>query len=217
MQVDLYFSFRSPYSYLILPRMLELRDKYNVNINFKLVYPLAIREPEFFKGKNIFTYFIVRTFDYKKQARKHNMKFAIPKPDPINQNMLTGKISDYQPYIYRLCHFCQAIDINKQLDFAMEVSKLIFGGIKNWHKDESLINITSKLGLNFENIEQRVSEYEKELMNEIKINQKEQLEAGHHGVPLTVYKDKYFFGQDKYNDLINELKRNGLVFDKVLN
>ena len=38
MQVDLYFSFRSPYSYLILPRMVNLRDKHNVNVNFKLVY-----------------------------------------------------------------------------------------------------------------------------------------------------------------------------------
>ena len=55
MKVDLYFSFRSPYSYLILPRIVKLRDKYGIDINFKQVYPLAIREPEFFKGKNIFT------------------------------------------------------------------------------------------------------------------------------------------------------------------
>ena len=54
MKVDLYFSFRSPYSYLILPRIVKLRDKYGIDINFKQVYPLAIREPEFFKGKNIF-------------------------------------------------------------------------------------------------------------------------------------------------------------------
>ena len=45
--VDLYFSFRSPYSYFILPRIIKLRDNYDVNVNFKLVYPLAIREPKF--------------------------------------------------------------------------------------------------------------------------------------------------------------------------
>ena len=70
MKVDLYFSFRSPYSYLILPRMVELRDKYGVDINFKQVYPLAIREPEFFKGKNLFTYFLIRRIDYVRQAKK---------------------------------------------------------------------------------------------------------------------------------------------------
>ena len=32
MKIDLYFSYRSPYSYLILPRMLKLKEKYNIEI-----------------------------------------------------------------------------------------------------------------------------------------------------------------------------------------
>ena len=71
--VDLYFSFRSPYSYFILPRIIELRDNYDVNINFKIVYPLAIREPQFFQGKSTFTYFIPKTLDYFLQAKKLGM------------------------------------------------------------------------------------------------------------------------------------------------
>ena len=51
MKIDLYFSYRSPYSFLILPRMLELKEKYETDINFKIVYPLAIRKPEFFDNK----------------------------------------------------------------------------------------------------------------------------------------------------------------------
>ena len=46
----------------------------------------------------------------------------------------------------------------------------------------------------------------------IKNNQKDQLEAGHHGVPLSVYKNSYFFGQDRFNDLVNELKKDGLNY-----
>ena len=38
----------------------------------------------------------------------------------------------------------------------------------------------------------------------------EHLEAGHHGGPLTVYKDKFFFGQDRFNDLLGSLKKDGL-------
>ena len=79
MKVDLYFSFRSPYSYLILPRIVLLRDKYGVDINFKQVYPLAIREPEFFKGKNLFTYFLLKRFDYFLQAKKLGMVFKKPR------------------------------------------------------------------------------------------------------------------------------------------
>ena len=121
LKLDLYFSFRSPSSYLILPRIVKLSSKSGIDINFKQVYPLAIREPEFFKGKNIFTYFLIRRIDYVKQAKKNNMIFVKPNPDPINQNLLTGKISDHQPYIFKLCHFCQAIDKDKQLDFEVEV------------------------------------------------------------------------------------------------
>ncbi len=40
--IDLYFSYRSPYSYLILPRMLKLKNEYNVDVNFKIVYPMLL-------------------------------------------------------------------------------------------------------------------------------------------------------------------------------
>ena len=52
------------------------------------------------------------------------------------------------------------------------------------------------------------------MIEEIKLNQKEQLEAGHHGVPLTVYKDKYFFGQDRFEHLLMELIKDGLDINK---
>ena len=43
------------------------------------------------------------------------------------------------------------------------------------------------------------------------MNQKEQLEAGHHGVPLTVFNKKFFFGQDKFDELFNELRKHGHI------
>ena len=211
LKVDFYFSVRSPYSYLILPRIKMLRDKYDVDVNFKLVYPIAIRMPEFFERKNLFTYFWWKMIDMKFKARRLGMKMIFPmRPDPIQQDALTGKISDHQPYIFDICHFLQAVEKDKQLDFALEISQCIFGGVKNWHTDESLMRATSKLELNFHEIKQRVSESEKDLIEEIKKNQKAQLEVGHHGVPLTVFKDKFFFGQDKFDELVEELEKHGL-------
>ena len=55
--IDFYFSYRSPYSYLILPRMLKLKNEYNLDINFKIVYPIAIRFPEFFERRNILYFY----------------------------------------------------------------------------------------------------------------------------------------------------------------
>ena len=211
--VDLYFSFRSPYSYFILPRIIDLRDHYDVNINFKLVYPLAIREPHFFHGKNAFTYFIPKTFDYFLQAKKLGMKFKAPKPDPINQNMLTGKISNNQPLIFDLCHLGQSMcNRNLGIEFAYEISNSIFGGKKDWHTDNHLFSICSKLKVDFEEIRNSSKINEKNIIKEIESNQNEQLSIGHHGVPLTVYKDKFFFGQDKFDKLINELRRDGLKY-----
>ena len=211
LKLDFYFSVRSPYSYLILPRIMMLRDKHNVDVNFKLVYPIAIRMPEFFEKKNFFTYFWWKMIDMKFKARRLGMKMVFPmRPDPIQQNTRTGRISDHQPYIFGICHFLQAVEKEKQLDFALEASKCIFGGVKDWHTDESIIKMTSKLGLDFNKIKQRVLDDKDKLIDEIKKNQEDQLKAGHHGVPLSVFKDKFFFGQDKFNDLLKELRKHGL-------
>ena len=107
MKVDFYFSYRSPYSYLILPRVLDLKHNHNIDIEFKLVYPLAIREPSFFKGKNFLTYFFHKMIDMRSVAKKLDMPFSTPNPDPITQSYLTGKIHANQPYIYDLCHLGQ--------------------------------------------------------------------------------------------------------------
>ncbi len=41
--VDVFWSFRSPYSYLATPDLLRLRDDYDVNLRFRPVLPIAVR------------------------------------------------------------------------------------------------------------------------------------------------------------------------------
>jgi hypothetical protein len=50
--VDLFWSFRSPYSYLALPKTLRLVADYDLVVNARPVYPLAVRVPDFFKRMN---------------------------------------------------------------------------------------------------------------------------------------------------------------------
>ena len=45
LEYDLYWSFRSPYSYLITPRLLELEAGFDVRCHVRPVYPLAVRTP----------------------------------------------------------------------------------------------------------------------------------------------------------------------------
>ena len=43
--VDVYWSFRSPYSYLATPDMLSIQEEYEVSVNLRVVMPIAIRDP----------------------------------------------------------------------------------------------------------------------------------------------------------------------------
>ena len=212
MKIDLYFSYRSPYSYLILPRMLKLKEKYDIEINFKVVYPIAIRMPEWFEGKNFFTFFFFKMIDMRLQAKKLGIPFTSKlKPDPIRQNIMTGKISSHQPYIFDICHLGQMAQMKGVgMEFAFEVSSLIFGGVENWNTDENLSQAAKKVGLDLIQLRESVNVHEEEIIGQIKQNQVDQLNAGHHGVPLTVIGDKHFFGQDQFDKIMKTLKENGL-------
>ena len=212
MKIDLYFSYRSPYSYLILPRMLKLKEKYDIEINFKVVYPIAIRVPEWFEGKNFFTFFFFKMIDMRLQAKKLGIPFTSKlKPDPIRQNIMTGKISSHQPYIFDICHLGQMAQMKGVgMEFAFEVSSLIFGGVENWNTDENLSAAAKKVGLDLNQLRESVNVHEEEIIGQIKQNQVDQLNAGHHGVPLTVIGDKHFFGQDQFDKIMKTLKENGL-------
>ena len=207
--IDLYFSFRSPYSYLILPRILKLKKESNIDINFKLVYPIAIRMPDWFEKKNIL-FFLSTMSDFKKKAKQLDMPLNLPvKPDPIKQNIFTAKIAKNQPYIFDICHMGQEMtDRGFGLEFAYKLSTKIWS-VKNWNKDEHLVEILSEFNIELPEIRETIKNNEKALIEKIKQNQVEQLDAGHHGVPLSVYKEEYFFGQDKFNDLIERMKING--------
>ena len=56
---DLFWSFRSPYSYLVTDRIVAFRNEYDVQCNVRPVYPIAVRQPEFFANSDPlwFSYF----------------------------------------------------------------------------------------------------------------------------------------------------------------
>ena len=61
-------------------------------------------------------------------------------------------------------------------------------------------------------LKKTIKKDEKNLIEEIEMNQLDQEEAGHHGVPLNIYKGKYYFGQDDpFEDLIAELIKDKII------
>ena len=77
--VDLFFSFRSPYSYLALPKTMKLVADYDVTVNLRPVYPLAVRVPGFFKRTNPqFARYVV--LDSSRVAKHDNIPFRFRGP-----------------------------------------------------------------------------------------------------------------------------------------
>ena len=81
--VDVYWSFRSPYSYLATPGLLEMRDNYDVAVNLRVVLPIAVRAPELlFNPQNANRTRYILT-DWWRRAEYLGMPHAWPSPDPI--------------------------------------------------------------------------------------------------------------------------------------
>ena len=86
--VDVYWSFRSPYSYLAVPRLRELSEAYDVEVRMRPVYPLAVRSEGFFtKQDPLFVPYLVR--DVRRLGDFLGLPLAWPNPDPvvIGQNL----------------------------------------------------------------------------------------------------------------------------------
>lgn len=208
---DLYFSFRSPYSYLAIGRYRELTETQNVDIVLRPVFPIAIRDPDIlfanaFKGRYIF-------IDAARSAEMLGIPYRWPRPDPVVQDMMTRKVSGDQPHIYRLTRMGQlAQRMGKGIAFADEVSKIIWSGeVDNWHQGDHLANAAARAGLDFAELDAAVASDGEALDAEISANQDALAAAGHWGVPTLVFEGEPFFGQDRIDMVKWRIQQKGLA------
>ncbi|MDE0732817.1 MAG: DsbA family protein [Gammaproteobacteria bacterium] len=197
--IDVYFSFRSPYSYLATPDMLQLEKDYAVEVNLRPVLPIAVRAPDFFNPENVKRAKYIR-MDWVRRAKFLGMPNRWPDPDPIVQNMETYEIAPEQPLIYELTKLgIEAQRLGKGVEFAKHVSHLIFGGTKDWHIHDHLEFATGEAELNLS--EMRVAIEDGDHLQEIERNQDNLQAANHWGVPTYVFESEPFFGQDRIDTL----------------
>lgn len=194
---DLYFSFRSPYSYLAIGRYRQLAQDYAVDIALRPVYPLAIRQPDFFE-RNHPNWMRYTVLDMFRVSQMEGIAFGPPRPDPIVQNPMTREIAAEQPYIRRITRLGQAAARRGGgLAFAAEAGRLIWGGAEGWHEGDHLAGAAERAGLNLVELDAEVAAEADALDAEIAANQQALEEAGHWGVPTLVFDGEPFFGQDR--------------------
>ena len=207
-QIDVYFSFRSPYSYLAAPALVQVENDFKVDLKLRPVLPLAVRQPDFFNPENMkrARYIMV---DYPRRCEFLGMVCSWPSPDPIVQDLTSGKVAVEQPYIFHLCHL--GVEANRRghgIAFAYEASQLIFGGTKDWDQGDHLAKACARAGLDLSAMEAAIVDGDQ--ADEIEDNQAALEAAGHWGVPTCVYKGAPFFGEDRIETLRWALNKDGL-------
>jgi 2-hydroxychromene-2-carboxylate isomerase len=192
---DLFWSFRSPYSYLAVPRLIELERDYDVRATVRPVYPIAVRIDGFFKNANpMWLPYLVR--DVARMAEMLGMPFAPPNPDPIEMDNKTGQVPKEQPYIGRLTRLGVAV---------------IWGGTANWHQGDHLARASERAGLDLAELDSDIAADAGRYEAVIVENEAAQKKAGHWGVPLMVLDGEPFFGQDRIEVLKWRMATKGLT------
>ena len=212
LSVDLYFSFRSPYSYLALPKTMRLVADYDVTVNLRPVYPLAVRVPDFFKKANPqFARYVV--LDSLRVAQHEKIPFRFPRPDPIVQDMATLEVAKQQPYIHRLTRLGALAQLEgRSLVFVDAIARVLWDGtVTPWNEGDHLARAAEKAGFDLAAMDKTISAEPDRYEAVIAANEKDHAASGHWGVPTFVFEKEPFFGQDRIDLLIWRMQGKGLA------
>lgn len=212
LSVDLFWSFRSPYSYLATGRIIALADEYDLQVNVRPVYPIAIRTPEFFHQVNPLWVRYLRR-DVQRVAEMAGIPFAWPQPDPVVMNMRTAIVAAEQPYIHRLTRLgVEAAACGRGLAFIDEVSRLLWGAaVKNWDQGDHLAAAAERAGLDLASMDRAITADPARSDAVIEENQQALEKAGHWGVPTLAFEGEAFFGQDRIDLCVWRMCQHGLA------
>jgi 2-hydroxychromene-2-carboxylate isomerase len=218
--VDVFWSMRSPYCYLALDRILEMQSIYNVQMNFRPVYPIAIRDTAFFTGISKYMAYRIpyQGLDTLRSANFHNMPYAYPTPDPVAQEPNFGPVKPFeeQVNIQKLTRTAVAVaETGQGWAYLNQVSRMMWTGtVKDWDKGTHLRDAIERAGIDADALIDEVMNKNSEKYDQlIEANQELQKRnlSGHTGVPLFDFNGEPFFGQDRMDQLLFRLKQYGLT------
>ena len=214
--VELYWSFRSPYSYIVVPKLLELERDFDAKVNVRPVLPIAVRQPDFFSNADpLWTSYLMR--DCARSAEFAGLPLRWPRPDPVVMDFATRTYPTEQPHIHRLTRLGQlAAERGAGLAVLRALSHLIWSGeVDGWHLGDHLASAFAKAGCDLADLDAVQAIEAERLDAAIKQNEADQRTGGHYGVPLMVYDGEPFFGQDRYDQLVWRMQQKGMAAKAV--
>ncbi len=223
LNVDVFWSMRSPYCYIALDRILEMRQRYHVNMNLRIVYPIAIKEPSWFQAAKDMKFRLpYQDIDSFRTAAFRGVQMRYPVPDPVAQEAAEGspygKILPFeqQPDIQILTRTAvAAAEMGKGWEYLNEVMRLVWNGQKRpWNADNyrHVRNAIEAAGIDADkliaDVKANPDKYDK--MIQANMDLQSQNDAKHTGVPGFVFRNEPFFGQDRMGQLVWRMEQYGL-------
>ena len=181
-QLDYFYSFRSPYSYLSAPRAFALPDRFEVELRFRGVIPMAMRGQSVPRAKQLHT-----LRDAKREAVRLGVPFG-PVHDPIGEGAMRCLLVAEH-----------AVDVGREREFVLAASRGIWAEAADVARDRPLRAICERVGLEWEAC--RAALADPALRVRVVANTAALLDLGHWGVPVLVFRGELFWGQDRIEDL----------------
>lgn len=197
-QIDLYWSFRSPYCYLLGCQIDQALAGSDACVRLRPVYPAAVRNGAFFERVDSlwFPYFAL---DARRSAEIIGVPIRWPVPDPVSVEPGSQRPTADQTRIKRLTALGVAAErAGAGLGFAQAVGDLLWRGeVDDWDQGDHLASAAARAGLDLVMLDRAIANDPADFEAAIAANEADQREAGHWGVPLMVLDGEPFFGQDR--------------------
>jgi 2-hydroxychromene-2-carboxylate isomerase len=212
LDVDLFWSFRSPYCYLATGRYVALARTYDLTVRLRPVLPVEMRERGFFERSSplLIPY---ANRDLQRIAERYGIPFRWPDLDPADQRFAPPGAREDQPAIRHLARLgVEAQARGRGLDFADEISRLIWtGNVARWWEVDRLAECAARVGLDYADMDNTVRAEVAKFNAALEANAAALQNAGHWGTPTAVFDGEPFFGQDRVDLLVWRMLQAGLA------
>ena len=187
--VDLYFSFRSPYSWIALPRVFALARRYNAQLNLRFVLPMVMRGLPIPESKRLYI-----VSDTKREAERVGLPFGLI-ADPVGKPTERG-----------LAVLHHAIQAGKGEAFALSFMRGVFAEGISARSDSGLLTLCTRAGITEAQMQAALADASWRAVAEA--NRGEMFALGIWGVPaFRVNKGSAHWGQDRLWLLEQQLRQ----------
>lgn len=208
-QVEVYWSLQSAYCYFLNQRLYELSLRADVDVHLKPVRPGVLRLPDRYRDRSAMemAYF---DQDAVRTAAFLDLPFAEPSPSPVAFKKGKWVAKAKQPRIDKIQRMLMvAVNEGKGHAFIYSLMHSIWSGqIQGWDKDAKLDEALIFADLDPDGVRQKVAEDARALDAQVIQNETDMYAAGHWGVPLMVYREEAFYGQDRFDQLLWRIEEN---------